>query len=168
VEYEYGHRVEQVIAAPGSISRLSVGVIVPGDLSDDKKRRISDLVRMAAGINEGRGDAVVVQPLDQLGVAKVSAPTVGETAVSEGPAGEPHTTALAQVTRESAQRAWGPLLPVLGVVFALIGIAVGVVMGRRRVRPQEAPLSVLERQRLLRDLEQVLHADPPRPARTSV
>ena len=168
VEYEYGHRVEQVIAAPGSISHLSVGVIVPGDLSDDKKRRISDLVRMAAGINEGRGDAVVVQPLDQLGVAKISAPTGGKTAVGEGPAGEPRTATVAQVTRESAHRAWGPLLPVLGVVFAFIGIAVGVVMGRRRARPQEAPLSVLERQRLLRDLEQVLHADPPRPARTSV
>jgi flagellar M-ring protein FliF len=169
VEYEYGHHVEQVIAAPGSISRLSVGVIVPGDLSDDKKRRISDLVRMAAGINEGRGDAVVVQPLDQLGVAKVDALKIGDTVAPEGPAGEPRTAVIAQVAHESAQRAWGPLLPVLGVVFALLGIAVGVILGRRRVRPKEAPLSVLERQRLLRDLEQVLRADPPpRPARTSV
>jgi flagellar M-ring protein FliF len=168
VEYEYGHRVEQVIAAPGSISRLSVGVIVPGDLSDDKKRRISDLVRMAAGINEGRGDAVVVQPLDQLGVAKVNAPTGNETAVGEGPAAEPRAAPLARVTHEAAGRAWEPLLPVLGVVFALAGIAVGVIMGRRRLRPLEAPLSALERQRLLRDLEQVLHADPPRPARNSV
>ena len=168
VEYEYGHRVEQVIAAPGSISHLSVGVIVPGDLSDDKKRRISDLVRMAAGINEGRGDAVVVQPLDQLGVAQVNAPMGGGTVAGEGPAGEPRTAAIAQVTHESAHRTLGLLLPVLGVVLALIGIAVGVILGRRRVRPQEAPLSVLDRQRLLRDLEHVLRADPPRPARTSI
>jgi flagellar M-ring protein FliF len=157
-----------VIAAPGSISRLSVGVIVPGDLNDDKRHRISDLVRMAAGINEGRGDAVVVQPLDQLGVAKVGAPAGGGLAIDEGPAAEPRAAALAQVTHESALRAWEPLLAVLGGVLGLIGIAVGLILGRRGVRPREAPLSALERQRLLRELEQVLHADPPRSARTSV
>jgi flagellar biosynthesis/type III secretory pathway M-ring protein FliF/YscJ len=143
-------------------------VIVPGDLSDDKRRRISDLVRMAAGINEGRGDAVVVQPLDELGVAKVNAPTAGETIIGERPAQELRSAAPAQVAHESARRAWGLLLPALVVIFVLIGIAVGVTIGRRRGRPQEAPLSALERQRLLRDLEQVLHADLPRPARTSV
>ena len=29
-EYDYGRRVEQVVAAPGGVTRLSVGVIVPG------------------------------------------------------------------------------------------------------------------------------------------
>ena len=29
-EYDYGRRVEQVVAAPGGVTRLSIGVIVPG------------------------------------------------------------------------------------------------------------------------------------------
>jgi flagellar M-ring protein FliF len=166
VEYEYGHRVEQVIAAPGSIARLSVGVIVPGDLSDDKKRRITELVRAAAGINDGRGDAVVVQPLDQLGVAKVDAQTA-DTVAGDAPATESRAaTSAVPMSRASAQRGFGPIVIGIGVAFAVIGIVVGVILGRRRVR--HPPLSVLERQRLLRDLEQVLRADPPRPARTTV
>ena len=166
VEYEYGHRVEQVIAAPGSIARLSVGVIVPGDLSDDKKHRITELVRAAAGINEGRGDAVVVQPLDQLGVARVDAQTA-DTAAGDAPAKESRAaTSAVPMSRASAQRGLGPIVMGISVAFAVIGIVLGVILGRRRVR--HAPLSVLERQRLLRDLEQVLRADPPRPARTTV
>jgi len=162
VEYEYGHRVEQVIAAPGSISRLSVGVIVPGDLSEDKRRRICDLVRMAAGINEGRGDAVVVQPLDQLGVAKIAPPAVGAGAVIESPAAEP------AVVQKPVQRAWDTSLRVIVFIFALIGLSFAVTLSRRRIKPQESPLTALQRQRLLRDLEQALRADQPRPARTSL
>lgn len=80
VEYEYGRKVEQVIAAPGGITRLSIGVVVPGDLGADKQQRIAELVRVAAGVNEQRGDAIVVQPLDQLGSKLVQEREVEEVA----------------------------------------------------------------------------------------
>jgi flagellar M-ring protein FliF len=66
-EYDYGRRVEQVVAAPGGVTRLSVGVIVPGATDLATQGRIEDLVRVAAGINDSRGDLVVVQSLDGLG-----------------------------------------------------------------------------------------------------
>jgi len=68
-EYDYGRRVEQVVAAPGGVTRLSVGVIVPGATDLATQNRIEDLVRVAAGISDARGDQVVVQSLDGLGSA---------------------------------------------------------------------------------------------------
>ncbi|HEY6124771.1 MAG TPA: flagellar basal-body MS-ring/collar protein FliF [Steroidobacteraceae bacterium] len=72
-EYDYGRRVEQVVAAPGGVTRLSVGVIVPGATDLATLQRIEDLVRVAAGINDSRDDLVVVQSLDGLGPDTVGA-----------------------------------------------------------------------------------------------
>jgi flagellar M-ring protein FliF len=86
-EYDYGRRVEQVVAAPGGVTRLSVGVIVPGATDIETRNRIEDLVRVAAGINDGRGDVVVVQNLDGLGATvAVLAPAITEPVESELPA----------------------------------------------------------------------------------
>jgi flagellar M-ring protein FliF len=164
VEYEYGHRVEQVIAAPGGITHMSVGVIVPGDLSDDKKRRITDLVRVAAGINETRGDAVVVQPLDQLGVAKVDSPSPGVALAAEQSATHAADDAAPAAHARATTHAWVPVLLSVAVGFAVIGILVGVFLGRRRPGGA-APLSLLERQQLLVEMERVLRADTTRTAR---
>jgi flagellar M-ring protein FliF len=68
-EYDYGRSVEQVVAAPGGVTRLSVGVIVPGSVDGQTQNRIEDMVRVAAGISEERGDVVVVQSLDGMGTA---------------------------------------------------------------------------------------------------
>ena len=163
VEYEYGHRVEQVIAAPGGITRLSVGVIVPGDLSDDKRHRITDLVRVAAGINEARGDAVVVQPLDQLAVAKADSHT-GETPSGRVTSDVSVNAPAVAIQETAARRWWVPTIFMVGVAFAAIGIFLGVALARRSVRVP--PLSVQERQQLLIEMERVLRAEPTRPART--
>src|SRR5688572_15208094 len=72
-EYDYGRRVEQVVAAPGGVTRLSIGVIVPGNMDLATQQRIEDLVRVAAGLNETRGDVVVVQNLDGIGSVDSSA-----------------------------------------------------------------------------------------------
>jgi flagellar M-ring protein FliF len=69
VEYQYGRRVAEVVTAPGAMARMSIGVIVPGPLAEEKRRRITDLVRMAAGFSEVRGDAISVQALDELTAA---------------------------------------------------------------------------------------------------
>jgi flagellar M-ring protein FliF len=85
-EYDYGRRVEQVVAAPGGVTRLSVGVIVPGATDLATQNRIEDLVRVAAGINESRGDVVVVQSLDGLGSAAIEpAPAAPAPVEAEAP-----------------------------------------------------------------------------------
>src|SRR6185503_6610499 len=73
VEYEYGSRVEQVIAAPGSVTRVSVGVVIPFALDARTQERIREMVKVAAGIDEGRGDEVVVRTLAELGAQPESA-----------------------------------------------------------------------------------------------
>jgi flagellar M-ring protein FliF len=67
VEYEYGRRVEQVIAAPGGITRVSIGVVIPIALDASTQDRIREMVKVVAGIDEARGDEVVVRTLAELG-----------------------------------------------------------------------------------------------------
>jgi flagellar M-ring protein FliF len=158
IEYEYGRKVEQVIGAPGGISRLSVGVVVPGDLPVDKQQRIAELVRMAAGVNEARGDAVVVQPLDQLGVTRPAQ----ELAVAD----EPPASIVPKVERDS----FVPFASISRPSMLLGGTAVALIilfLVRRRVAvvgrvPAGDPpaLSPRERESLLLEIEKVLDTSP--------
>jgi flagellar M-ring protein FliF len=170
VDYEYGRSVEQVIAAPGGITRLSIGVIVPGSLEPDKQKRITDLVRMAAGISEDRGDAIVVQPLDQLGAKPLAAKEGGTESV-----GEAHGSAPATVAGTSAATASHTVIskPQFGAVMtrgavsgllaglALIVAAVILLVTRRkgalaRIARTGEPLSLQERQQLLVEIRRAL------------
>ncbi len=172
----YDRRVEEVIAAPGGITRISVGVIVPGTLDEDRRQRIVDLVRMAAGIDDARGDAVVVQPLadisrfaavesaDRDGTAVGSAagpaaaagelppPTEVPVAGSRGPGGttvsfDPRTASL--------------LWPLLGVALLAL-LALRLIVVRRGSRGAR-PLSTEARQKLLAEMRTVLGDPVPAP-----
>jgi flagellar M-ring protein FliF len=165
VEYDYGRRVEQVIAAPGGVTRISIGVVVPGDMTPEKQQRITDLVRMAAGVNEQRGDAIVVQSLSQIG---------GRTSEDAKSAPEP-AAAPGPVARESVVPAPSIAVPlvrtlraaptafVLAGVGLVIGLLVSVSLVQRRrsrlsiVSPAErGRLSPADRQRLLVEIERTL------------
>jgi flagellar M-ring protein FliF len=151
-EYDYGRSVEQVVAAPGGVTRLSVGVIVPGAIDIDTQERIEDMVRVAAGVNEDRGDIVVVQSLDGIGsvaqtaaaIAPAAAPLAPE-AVEEAPIVEPVANVASPAppwwTWRYALAGVG-LLVALGVIFALV---------RRGGR--EGKLSRDERARLLAEVK---------------
>jgi flagellar M-ring protein FliF len=69
VEFEYGRRIDEIIAAPGAVTRISVGVVVPDAISDERREKVTELVRVAAGLDERRGDALTVQPLSQMDLA---------------------------------------------------------------------------------------------------
>jgi flagellar M-ring protein FliF len=151
VEYEYGRRIDEVIAAPGALSRLNVGVIVPGELTEEKRVRVVELVRVAGGIDLTRGDAVSVQPLSQLGGV---APTDESQAVeSEAvvPAPPASKTALANETSVPVTVALGALI---GLVVLLVGAVVLQRSGRRT-------LSVSQREELLHELRQSLNGKSP-------
>lgn len=162
VEYEYGRRVEQIVAAPGNITRMSIGVIVPGALSDDKRKRIVALVSMAAGASLGRGDQIDVEPLDAL---------VPHDVVNRGEGGlaakvrttVPHAHAIeSQVLAAPVPRWRVPSLgwsaAGLGAVALAIGTLLGLALGRGGRR--EPPLTAAERRALLVEIEQVLGSSP--------
>ena len=66
VEYALGKKIEQVVTTPGSIRRLSVGVLVPHDMDNDRLAKIQDIVAMAVGMNQKRGDAIAVHSVRQF------------------------------------------------------------------------------------------------------
>lgn len=151
VEYEYGRRIDEVIAAPGALSRLNVGVIVPGELTEEKRSRIAELVRVAAGIDATRGDAVSVQPLSQIG-GETAAPDlfVVEAADAAEAAAPAKGRTIAVETPVEATVAVGALI---GLVIALFGVILFLRFGRQTV-------SVREREQLLEELRSSLNGRP--------
>lgn len=144
VEYEYGRRVEQVVSSPGNIEQMSVGVIVRGQLGDEKQARIAQLVRMAAGLNERRGDAVTVQPLEAA-ETRAAAP--------EAAGGTVEATSLPPPAKPNASAA-----PALGVLVGGVAVAACVLLilliPRRRKPAVARPLTAAERADLLEELQQ--------------
>ena len=76
IQYDLGHSVEEVVAMPGAIERLSIGVLLPGPINDDDVGKIEDVVSMAVGFSAKRGDSIAVrvverenQSLEQLALA---------------------------------------------------------------------------------------------------
>jgi flagellar M-ring protein FliF len=154
VEYEYGQRIDEIVAGPGALTRLSVGVIVPGEVDAQRRDRITELVGMAAGINRARGDAVSVQSLEQMQtalpdtVADAQAPTSVQTPEPDG--GEPDRT------DRSRWPAWLPMVAVVCLIVAMLGLLL-------RGRPSRR-LSASDRERILAELQQALADEPvPRP-----
>jgi flagellar M-ring protein FliF len=66
IEYELGHQIEQTVEAPGRILRMSVGVLVPPGLSEEKRKEINELVAMAVGLDAARGDVVALYENDSI------------------------------------------------------------------------------------------------------
>lgn len=68
-EYQTGRRVEQIVATPGSVRRINVGVVVPRGVSAERLDRVRQIVAMAVGLNKDRGDGIAVYSLDQMSEA---------------------------------------------------------------------------------------------------
>lgn len=150
-EYDYGRRVEQVVAAPGGVTRLSVGVIIPGTLDLAMQQRIEDMVRVAAGINEARGDLVVVQNLEGIGS---NAPA----ATPEIPANVPdeELTPAAPTPVASSPAWWRTWYAGAAAAVALV-LLLALLLRRGSA---EGRLSADERARLLADVKASLAGRP--------
>jgi len=151
-EYDYGRSVEQVVAAPGGVTRLSVGVIVPGDTDRGAQERIEDLVRVAAGIDDSRGDVVVVQSIEGLGASVPDAPVAAPPVESEIP-----LSAAPPVVAVVAQPWWKGWY-----VWAGGGLLLAALLLAALLRPREGSvrLSNEERARLLADVKSSLERGP--------
>jgi flagellar M-ring protein FliF len=148
VEYEYGRRVEQVVSSPGNIEQMSVGVVVRGQLSAEKQARVAQLVRMAAGLNERRGDAVTVQPLDATETRTVP--------------NEPAAAAIGAEPLLATAPPHAATAPGIGVWAGAAAVIAGVLLvllalGRRR-SPVARQLTAAERADLLKEMQQTFAA----------
>ena len=87
LEYRVGQRVEQTLAAAGSIRRLSVAVAVRGGPAELRAAAVEQLVAHAVGLDRGRGDAVTVMLLPAPAREFESAHATATPAGPEGAAG---------------------------------------------------------------------------------
>ncbi|QNB10039.1 flagellar M-ring protein FliF [Herbaspirillum frisingense] len=65
-EYSVGRRVENIVAAPGSVRHIEVVAVVRKALDAAQQERIRGIVAAAVGASAERGDTVIVQPLAAL------------------------------------------------------------------------------------------------------
>jgi flagellar M-ring protein FliF len=59
--YEINETKEKVVAAPGSIKRLTVSVLVDANVGGAQQESITKVVSSAVGLNPARGDAIAVE-----------------------------------------------------------------------------------------------------------
>lgn len=64
IEYQNGRRIEQVVSMPGSIKRLSVGIVLPNVNDRARVDEIRQLVATTVGANTARGDEIAITSLD--------------------------------------------------------------------------------------------------------
>ena len=128
--YEINEEKSKVVAAPGSIRRLNVAVLVNDDVNATQQDSIMRTVSSAAGINQDRGDTISVEPLPF------------STELRDRRAAE------AQAAKDREDRIFYMQIAAALLVLALI---VGAIMMRRRKKQQE--LAALEEQRRLEEEE---------------
>lgn len=85
VDYQNGRKVEQTVAAPGSIRRISVGILLPNDIAQERADKIREVVAMAAGLVPARGDSIAIYPVEQFAPKAVPA-AAATPAPADGPA----------------------------------------------------------------------------------
>ena len=61
--YEVNEENQKIVSSPGSISRLTVAVLVNDTMTDAQRENLLRVVSSAAGINEARGDMISVEPM---------------------------------------------------------------------------------------------------------
>lgn len=147
-EFVNGRRVEQIVSLPGTVRRLSVGVMVP-DVSDPVElAKLKEVVAMAAGINPTRGDAIVVYTQSSL------PSSAGEKLVADQDV-EPVLSADPGLPAKSGTNTTMLAAMVL-VGIALLGVLLTTFFRREKgtatATEPETVLSTEERTRLVQDI----------------
>lgn len=124
IEYQNGRKVEQTVSAPGSIRRISVGILLPDNIPLERTEKIREVVSMAAGLNPARGDSIAIYSVEQF--------AAHTAVVKAGPppaAGTPEDTAAVRVaTRQSS------IVNMLGIALGAILLLAIVVLLLRSLR----------------------------------
>lgn len=151
MEYQNGRKVEQVVSSPGSIKRLSVGILVPRQLEPDRADRLRTVIAMAVGLNVARGDGIAIYFADTVSsVAGGKAGAVAEPAVippmKEAPGISAGTFAVWDATRISY--ALAAVMFAIGLYLLLLGRN----SRRRSGPPVDSSLSETEREQVLKQI----------------
>ncbi len=148
VEYQLGRKVEQIVATPGSIRRLSVGVLVPQGLDEARLQKLREVISAAVGLDTNRGDAIALYAVDKF---------VDGSAVSRSIDGDTTNDAYDSAPKGAMSpsgylRANATLL-VLVLIVVILG-SITFILLRQRNAPRGRVLSPQEREEMLAELQQ--------------
>jgi flagellar M-ring protein FliF len=147
VEYQHGRKVEQTVSGPGSVRRISVGVLLPAGIEPQQAEGLKEVIAMAVGLNPGRGDALAFSWVG----ARQAPPAAAQPAAE--PKGEAPPRPAAPRTNGAAVPLW-----IAGAALGLLLLAL-VPLARRR---REAPaLSPKQREEMLAQLKGWIAAGAP-------
>lgn len=179
VEYRLGRAVEQIVETPGRILRLSVGVMVPADTSPDQRENIRELVKMAVGYDDARGDAIAVyamrisdlvppevynappaEPIDSRQPQEWKEEKSSKAdAAGSSPAAADTFTPLKHLQKWLPPEVSPSIAAVAGALALLLLGAVIIILSGRRRRSGDggaASLSETDRRRMLEEIRQWL------------
>jgi flagellar M-ring protein FliF len=123
-DYQVGRRVQHHVSAGGAIKRMTVAVLVKQPLNVEQVAQLREVVALATGLDPARGDAIVVQSMDQL--VQPDRPAAAAVAGGDSAAS---VAAAAAPSPEPAPRVQAVLLGILMLVLVLAG---GGLLLRRR------------------------------------
>lgn len=133
VEYKVGHRVEQIVTAPGNVERISVAVLVRSGNLQTESNALRNLIANAVGAKEDEGDTIAV----------VLLPSLPHEQGSAAPITEFHAKAKAPMQADAAHasKADGKAHMVVTALAWLVGLAVFVGLAVLAWRRQAQPAS---------------------------
>jgi flagellar M-ring protein FliF len=146
-DYQVGRRVEQLSVAPGAVRRITVAVVVKKTMSEDQRTKLGQVVALALGLNTDRGDAIVVNTMDDMVNAVVAKGNAEDAPpVQAGPKEPVASRADARI-----------------VVSVLSALAGGVLLGaffyfRRPARKKSPRLDEASRARMLADVQRWINS----------
>jgi flagellar M-ring protein FliF len=152
VDYQVGRRVQQVVSAPGGVTRIHVVAVVRKALNAEQMEQARAMVLEAVGGVHERGDSVVLQTSGDAAAVPLAAAETGDVTLSSASVPVPAEVTPARV---DGWRAWG-VVPVLLLLLAMsIGAAIGIALRRRG--PRLRPLTEAERLAALAQVNAWLH-----------
>ena len=147
VDYQNGRKVEQIVSTPGSIVRISVGVLLPHAMSEDRLNGIREVIKMAAGLNAGRGDAIAVYSVEQLASGGVAPATIP---ILQHLPSDPHESSVVTKTK-MANPHNDKFIVIIVSLLVVLGVSIAGMRWFRGSRGRA--LSSDEREILLRNLQ---------------
>ncbi|WP_165973737.1 flagellar basal-body MS-ring/collar protein FliF [Paucimonas lemoignei] len=151
IEYMHGRKIEQLVSAPGSIKRLSVGVILPNDVDPARVEMLSKVISMSVGLNNARGDALAVYPLDQFAVKGQG---TEQATVARTPEPSPETRRTASTANEAKEpKSDKYFIPVVLALLVLVVVIAGLIWKRQSASKRLTPA---QREKILKEIQQWL------------
>lgn len=152
-DYQVGRRVEQLVPGSGEIRRMTVAVLVRQPLNEDQVAKLKEVVTLAVGYNEARGDAVVVYPMAQF--QQIGAPTPEQAEPAAGPVEAPSAPPAPALSNQV-------MLALAALVAVVLALGVAHLLRARRPAVTAAParLSATERAQMVADIRQWIEHAP--------